>query len=900
MAVGDRDLTVVAASERRLRFLDELAQSTQALASADEVMTTTARLLGQHLGASRCAYALVEADQDHFDLVGDYNDGVPSIVGRYAFTDFGPVVTRLMREGIAYVNDDVDTDPRTQAGELAAYRATHIQAVICVPLHKAGRFVAAMAVHQAAPRHWTAEEIELVKLVVARCWESLERQRAARALADAHERLSLAMDAGDLGDWIWDAASDDIAFSDRAAQIYGVEPGRLHKRQELRSLLHPDDEPAAREAARISTAEKDVYRVQYRIRVPGGGWRWALVQGKPRFDEHGALAGMVGIVQDVQQLRAAQESARVEAAMLDTLNKTGAALAAQLDLDALLQMATDAATQLTSAQFGAFFYNGRDERGEALLLYTLSGAPKSAFENFGHPRPTALFGPTFRGDPPIRSDDIRQDPRYGQWGPHHGMPAGHLPVVSYLAVPVVSRGGEVIGGLFFGHDRAGVFDERSERLAVGIAAQAAVAIDNARMYADAQRAAEERRGLLESERAARRHAERADATKDEFLSTLSHELRTPLGAILGWAQVLLRKLGPAADEDVRKGVEVIERNSRAQAQLIDDLLDMSRIQSGKLRLDVQPIAPIGFIEAAIETVRPALDAGGVRLETVLDPAAGPVQGDAGRLQQVLWNLLSNAVKFTPRGGRIQVTLARVDSRVEIAVSDTGRGIAPEFLPHLFERFRQADGSTTRRFGGLGLGLSIARNLVELHGGAIEARSDGEGRGATFIVQLPLALARSNAEGGGQHPAVPAKGAPVYGSDELRGLVVLVVDDEADSRELLRHVLASAGARVSVAGGALAALDAIASECPDVLVSDIGMPEIDGYELLRRIRQLHPGCGGSLPAIALTAFARSEDRVRALRAGFAVHVSKPVEPGEIVATVASVAGRPGGRQPPAAG
>jgi signal transduction histidine kinase len=386
---------------------------------------------------------------------------------------------------------------------------------------------------------------------------------------------------------------------------------------------------------------------------------------------------------------------------------------------------------LSGAQFGAFFYNTTDERGDAFLLYALSGAPREAFEPFGQPRATALFGPTFRGEAPIRCDDVLKDPRYGTMAPHYGMPPGHPPTRSYLAAPVRSRSAEVVGGLFFGHSEPGVFTERTEKLIV----EAAVAIENARLYAAAQNAAEERKALLESERAARSAAERMSNVKDEFLATLSHELRTPLNAILGWAQVL--RTGSKSQSDLIKGLETIDRNARAQAQLVDDLLDMSRITSGKLRLEVQSIQPLSFVEAAIETVKPAADAKGITLETRLDPLAGPMLGDSGRLQQVVWNLLSNAIKFTPKNGKVQVLLERVGSQIELGVADTGVGIHPDLLPHLFERFRQGDGSTTRKYGGLGLGLSIVKSLVELHGGTVSVRSPGEGFGATVTVHLPV-------------------------------------------------------------------------------------------------------------------------------------------------------------------
>jgi signal transduction histidine kinase/CheY-like chemotaxis protein len=462
-------------------------------------------------------------------------------------------------------------------------------------------------------------------------------------------------------------------------------------------------------------------------------------------------------------------------------------------------------------------------------------------------------------------------------------------VRSYLAVPVRSRSGEVIGGLFFGHPDPGVFTERAERLVVGLAAQAGIAIDNARLYEAAQKAADERKALLESERAARTAAERLSEVKDEFLATLSHELRTPLNAILGWSQVLRSSIRSQAD--LMKGLQKIERNARAQTQLIDDLLDMSRITSGKLRLNIQSLSPVSVIEGAIETVQPAADAKGIRLERALDPSAGPVSGDPGRLQQVIWNLLSNAIKFTPTGGKVQVRLERVNAHVEISVADTGIGVRPEFIPYLFDRFRQGDASTTRSYGGLGLGLSIVKSIVELHGGSVLARSAGEGLGMTVAVRLPIAEVYTQPDGGERlHPTgIPAV-PDTFMTADLNGVNVLVVEDHADARELVTRVLEECHARVLIASDAEAALRLVEAEKPDVIVSDIGLPGTDGFELLRRVRALGPDRGGRIPAIALTAFARSEDRTRALRAGFLVHVSKPVDPSELVATVASVTGR----------
>ena len=607
----------------------------------------------------------------------------------------------------------------------------------------------------------------------------------------------------------------------------------------------------------------------------------------------GHNAGRVWSFRDVTERRRAEEALREETRVLELLNKTGAALASKLDLQELVQSVTDSATQLSGAQFGAFFYNTHDESGEAMVLYTLSGAPREAFDHFGHPRATPLFGPTFRGEGPIRCDDVLADPRYGRMTPHGGMPPKHLPVRSYLAVSVISRTGEVIGGLFFGHPEPGVFTARTERVIVGVAAQAAVAIDNARLYEGARRAAKERERLLEAERSARAEAERVSRMKDEFLATLSHELRTPLNAILGWSQLLGSRGGE--DAELAEGLDVIERNARVQTQLIEDLLDMSRIISGKIRLDVQRVDLADVVRAAVASVRHSATAKEIRLQIVLDPMAGPVRGDPARLQQCFWNLLSNAIKFTPKGGKINVALERVNSHLEVCVADDGQGIKPDFLPHVFERFRQADGSTTRAHGGLGLGLSIVKHLVELHGGTIRARSAGEGQGATFCIELPLMVVHAAVEpdAARQHPrgtASPGEAEPLD-HPSLAGIKVLVVDDEADARRLLLRVLEGCGAQVLLAASAQEGLDTLRRERPDMLISDIGMPGEDGYDFIRRVRELPADQGGRTPAAALTAFARSEDRTRALRAGYQTHVAKPVEPTELSAVVASLAMRP---------
>jgi signal transduction histidine kinase/ActR/RegA family two-component response regulator len=401
-------------------------------------------------------------------------------------------------------------------------------------------------------------------------------------------------------------------------------------------------------------------------------------------------------------------------------------------------------------------------------------------------------------------------------------------------------------------------------------------------------AAERLRTLLANERAARDEAEAANRMKDEFLATLSHELRTPLNAVFGWARML--RTGQVDPPAVARGLEVIERNATAQAKLIEDLLDISRIVSGKMRLNVRTVDLSAVVEAAVDAIRQAATARDIRLQTILDPAAGPLIGDPDRLQQVVWNLLSNAIKFTPRSGRVQVSLARANSHVEIAVSDSGQGIPPPLLPHVFERFRQGDSSSTRQQGGLGIGLALVRHLVELHGGTASAHSLGIGKGATFVVRLPISLAADAQIPHRVHPTV--SGQPVTGPGaSLAGVHVLLVDDEVDTVELFAQVLASSGAETETALSTAAAMACLERRRPDVLVADVEMPEEDGYALIRRVRALEAARGGEVPAVAVTAYGRVEDRVRLLAAGYNMHVPKPVEPAELVAVVAALARRP---------
>ena len=808
-------------------------------------------------------------------VITSWNQGAQRMFGYTADEVIGKPVTILIPEG------HLDEEPAILARLRAGNRIEHYETV---RMRKDGRLID-ISLTVSPIRGPNGKIIGASKIA-----RDITEQRQARvALDEASERLKLALAASRLGDWSWDTKTDIVTMSETAARIFGIPPGPQMTWTQMNELLHQDDRERARITVEKALSEHTDYDLEYRIKHANNSEVWVLSKGRGLYGDLGKVVGILGFVQDISTRKTNEETLREQAEALRTLNKVGQIISAELDLHNTVQVVTNAATELTGARFGSFFYNVPNEEGSPCMHYTLAGVPREAFEHFPMPRATELFGPTFRGEGVVRIGNVKLDPRYGKNSPYYGMLEGHLPVVSYLAVPVVSRSGEVLGGLFFGHTEPDFFSERDETLVVSLASQAAIAMDNAQLYEAAQRAREEAEKVAATNERLYRQAEESSRLKEEFLAMISHELRTPLSAILGWARML--RLGQLSEEDEAKALDTIERNARAQAQLVDDLLDVSRIITGKLRMDVRPADPHSFIDAAVEAVRPAAEAKGVKVQKIIDTSAVSVPGDPVRLQQVVWNLLSNAIKFTPRGGHVQIRSERVNSHLEIVVSDTGQGIAPDFLPHVFDRFRQADQKTSRQHGGMGLGLSIVRHLVELHGGTVSATSEGEGHGATFSVMLPITpLYQVDSSGSRVHPGARDLLPPDDSTDRLDGLKILVIDDEADTRELLKQGLEYCGAKVKEVGSAAEAIDALVTFVPDVLISDIGMPGVDGYDLIRQIRGLPVNQGRKIPAIALTAYTRVEDRLQALRAGYDMHVPKPVELAELVAVAASVTRR----------
>jgi signal transduction histidine kinase len=532
------------------------------------------------------------------------------------------------------------------------------------------------------------------------------------------------------------------------------------------------------------------------------------------------------------------------------------------DVSTVLQRVVDGAKELCRCDLTSVAL--RETESGSIVMRNRAGEYREAQDRFVVEPGRGAGGLVLESGRPFRSDSMAEDPRITR------APAELIELeglVATLVVPIMV-GGRVEGLLYVHRRTPKPFDDRTETVLLQLAEYAAIAIHNMRMLAH--------------EHQMRAEAEGASRTKDEFLATLSHELRSPLQPLLNWAYLLRSpNLDPASAE---RALDAIERSTKTLGQLIEDLLDVSRIVTGKLRLQARPVRLPAVVRAAMEAVEAAAVAKEVTLEARVESDLPAVMGDPDRLQQVLWNLLSNGIKFTPKGGRVTVTVAGRNSEVLLAVADTGAGIKREFLPHVFERFRQAESSTNRAYGGLGLGLAIVRHLVELHGGSVAVQSEGEGQGATFSVRLPVAAATRSAE---RAPAAVSTEGPV--GQSLAGLRLLVVDDEADAREVMRFMLERGGAQVRIADSAAQALDAIREERPDLLISDIGMPVEDGYVLVRRLRAMEEGLGRRLPAIALTAYASEEDTRRALTAGFDAHLSKPVDPGRLIDIAAGLAG-----------
>ena len=567
-------------------------------------------------------------------------------------------------------------------------------------------------------------------------------------------------------------------------------------------------------------------------------------------------------------LRAVKDELEVQVQDLRRLHEMAVRLTGNLDVESVLREVLQAAIAVPGRTQGLLSLCEPERPGLALAVQ--AGFPREFLDEIRHVPPGGgACGTAFAERRQVVVEDVTTDPVFASYR----AAAEHAGFRSCHSTPLFTRRGDIVGVLsvFFPGPRRP--SERELRLMDLHARVAADAIENARLHQRLQQELEDRKRSLAREHIARAEAESANRMKDEFLATVSHELRTPLNAILGWAHIL--RAGAPDDATLARGVEVIERNAQTQAQLVEDILDASRVITGSLRLTRGPVDLAAVINTATDSVRLSAEAKGIELVVVLDPAARQISGDAGRLQQMVWNLLSNAIKFTSRGGRVEIRLARTDGYARIQVTDTGEGIAPQFLPFIFDRFRQADSTITRRHGGLGLGLAIVRHLAELHEGTVHAESAGEGYGSTFMIHLPVGAVPV------ARPADPARPDAVA---PLQGVQLLVVDDDQDALDILSLLLGEAGASVRTATSAAEALALLRWIRPDVLLSDLAMPDEDGYSLIRSLRTLELESGRRTPAVALTAYVRVQDRARAVAAGFDVFVEKPVDPDELLSVI----------------
>jgi len=842
------DVTERKRAELNTQFINQLNFALSQIADAEEIIRLATNRLGEYIGGTSCyiievnAPAYLATVHESWEQARD----TPSVVGEYRITDYvTQEFIQQLKAGQASVVNDVTNDPRTR-DFAAKYEPLGVAAFISMPALNEQEWEATLTVNSSRAREWRSDEMQLMRDVTARVWPAVKQARAVKALRESEQRFrQLAEHVGavfyiaeELSETSWGRV---VYVSPAYEKIWGRSRESLY--QDMTSWLdaiHPEDRD------RVWTAMHHVKQAQFdeefRVVQPSGEIRWVHDRVFPISNERGEVYRLAGIVEDITEHKQAQESLRLsEERARRTLVEQMLAGVAECDAAGRFVLV--------------------NQRFCDILGYTEAELLEMRLNDVTHhddlPRISELYrrlmetGESFV----VEKRYLRKD--------------GLEVWVNSNVSPIRNAQNEVVESV-------------------------AIVID----VTDRKHAEREREQLLKQEKAAREEAQAANRSKDEFLAVVSHELRSPLTSILGYTSLLKRSKGHSAE--IQRIVEILERNGRVQLQLIEDLLDTARIISGKLKLEVQRVDLISVIAGALDVMRPAAEAKGIELRSDLKPLDGQLTGDPNRLQQIVWNLLSNAIKFTSRSGCVEVRLENVRHQVQITVTDTGRGIEPEFLPYVFERFRQSDSSSARRFGGLGLGLSLVKQLVELHGGTIEAASGGADRGATFTVTLPkhtpqiesfipqpraVAESESKAEGRIQLDQIPS----------LAGVRVLVVDDQEEALTLLNATLTEAGAQVIAVSSGAEALAVLAGQSPNerphVLILDISMPDEDGYQVLQRVRAWETERGlaptARIPAIALTALGRTEDRVRTLTAGFKMHIVKPAEPAELLLAVASL-------------
>ncbi len=806
-------------TELNEQFLSQLESRLRQLSDADEMLRETMSQLGEYLQVDRCVWQDIDADAGLSSVEQDWrSQDVPSVVGVHRLSDF--LLPRLLAQykaGQTIVVSDVTTDSDT-APLAENYISFGARALIGVPCLYEGRWVALLVVNARDVRHWKPDEVILLQEIVSRLWSIIERARAVEELRQSEAEFRQLANAMPQIVWVYDAVGTLEFVNDRWTEYTGLTLEQSRDRTQTQQIMPPEDTQQLQTDLMRALETRSPYQSQFRLIQPDGSYFYFLTRAIPIFNQQGHVRKWYGTSTDITGLKKLEEELRQKNAILNVINE--------------------------SAPTPIFV---KDRQGRIIFANpaTLEVLGKSAAEVIG--RFDSDLYPNLEDAARVMAND-RRIMESGQMEVVEESPDGIRTFLGMKA-PYRNEAGEVIGLI-------GIANDISDRV---------------QLERDRER-------VLQQEQANREAAENANRIKDEFLAVLSHELRSPLNPILGWAKLLqTRKFDEARTAEA---LATIERNAKLQSELIEDLLDVSRILQGKLRLNACPVNLAATIRAGLETVQLASEAKSIHIVTQLDPEEIQVSGDAARLQQVVWNLLSNAVKFTPNGGYVEIGLTRVDDHAQITVQDTGKGIAPNFLPHVFDYFRQEDGATTRKFGGLGLGLAIVHHLVELHGGTVQVESPGEGKGATFTVRLPLLVNQEPPmENNGDRTSSP--------HDPFTGLRILVIEDETDSREFVAFVLEESGAIVLTASSAHEGLVALAAFKPDLLLSDIGMPNLDGYMLIRQIRALPPEQGGNVLAIALTAYAGEVNHQQALQAGFQQHLAKPIEPNELIKTIAAL-------------
>lgn len=818
----------------REQAIARIAQKVHGTLNLDEILNITVEEVRQFLHTDRAIVFRLAPDGTGTVVAESVGAQWISIMSAQIYDPcFVESYVDRYRQGMVTTKTDIN-DGDISPCHVELLTKYQVKANLVVPIMHQDRFWGVLIAHHCtSPRQWQPLEIDLLEQLSTQVsvairqaelyqqaqHEIAQRKRTEEALRGSEERLRLGLAAARMGTWDWNILENHITWSSNMEDLFGLAPGEFDGSYEgFVARLHPEDRDRVLKAidAAINTGAN--YNIEFRVVYPNGRIRWGLSLGKVFYNAIGQPMRMSGVDLDITDRQHIEEALRLSEEFRKRVLESSSDCIKVLDLDARLLYMNAGGLCLLEIEDIAPYLNT-----EWLCFW---------------------------------QDESRQEAEYA------------------IATAKAGEIGRFQGFCATAKGKPKWWDVVVSAIRDG-AGQVVQILSTARDITDRKQAEIERERILQLKQAALAESERVNRIKDEFLAVLSHELRSPLSPILGWTKLLqTRKLD---ESKTRSALATIERNAKAQAQLIDDLLDMASVLRGKLTLNVSPVNLLSTIECAIDTVQTAATAKSILIDPVLYNI-GQVSGDAVRLQQIVWNLLSNAVKFTPHGGRIEIRLEEADNQAQIVVTDTGKGINPEFLPHVFESFRQEDASITRKHGGLGLGLAIVYQLVEAHGGTINADSLGEGKGATFTVSLPLLNVKTE-----ENRSDKSLEAEV----DLTGIRVLAIDDEADTREVIGVLLFLAGAEVMTVGSAAEFLVALESFVPDVLVSDIGMPEFDGYSLLRYVRALSPERGGLIPAIAVTAYAGEMNQQQALAAGFQRHISKPVEPNILVGAIADL-------------